>query len=287
MKAFFNNKDTVSGFGADAIFCDCLGLVPALARGTALGSANVSWDCSWGRGCPCRTVVWKARLQGTPAPGCCVARTRFWLWLKVVAGALCVSVAEAVWVITVDSQRPNFWVSGAAKADGGELRLVFRGTAGNGDWCCCAAGWSSGKGVWNTGKKVCGPLRDESGAKSAGWMKDPPLLMLEHWSVPTSGMTGEGTEEAISPSLMFPDGSVLGSEPVGRTGDWQKKKKKRTDSDVTSSKLQIFALMFKPYISTMRLLVLPYLRRMTAAVCCSWTDSRHRREISTGTTRCE
>lgn len=49
----------------------------------------------------------------------------------------------------------------------------------------------------------------------------------------------------------------------------RKKKKKRTDSDVTSSKLQIFALMFKPHISTMRLLVLPYLRRMTAAVCCS------------------
>jgi len=68
---------------------------------------------------------------------------------------------------------------------------------------------------------------------------------------------------------MFPDGSVLGSEPVGRTGYCQKRNKKRTDSDVTSSKLQIFALMFKPYISTMRLLVLPYLRRMTAAVCCS------------------
>lgn len=45
--------------------------------------------------------------------------------------------------------------------------------------------------------------------------------MLEHWSVPTSGMTGAGTEEAISPSLMFPDGSVLGKEPDGRTGDWE------------------------------------------------------------------
>lgn len=224
MKAIFNNKDTESGFGAGTIFCDCLGLVPALARGTALGSANVSWDCSWGQGCPCRTVVWKARLQGTPAPGCCIARTRFWLWLKVVAGALWVNVAEAVWVITVDSQRPNFWVSGAANEAGGELKLEFRGTAGNGDWCCCVAGWSSGKGVWNTGIKVCGPLRDESGVKSAGWMKDPPLLMLEHWSVPTSGMTGAGTEEAISPSLMFPAGSVLGNEPDGRTGDWQKRK---------------------------------------------------------------
>lgn len=79
-------------------------------------------------------------LQGTPAPGCCVARTRFWLWLKVVAGALWVSVAEAVWVITVDSERPNFWVSGAAKGAGGELKLEFRGTAGNGDCCCCVAG---------------------------------------------------------------------------------------------------------------------------------------------------
>lgn len=96
MKAFFTNKDTVSSFGAGTIFCDCLGLVPALARGTGLGSANVSWDCSWGRGCPCTTAVWKARLQGTPAPGCCVARTTLWLWLKVVAGALWVSVAEAV-----------------------------------------------------------------------------------------------------------------------------------------------------------------------------------------------
>lgn len=98
MKAFFTNKDTVSSFGAGTIFCDCLGLVPALAKGTGLGSANVSWDCSWGRGCPCTTAVWKARLQGTPAPGCCVASTRLWLWLwlKVVAGALWVSVAEAV-----------------------------------------------------------------------------------------------------------------------------------------------------------------------------------------------
>lgn len=57
MKAFFTNKDTVSSFGAGTIFCDCLGLVPALARGTGLGSANVSWDCSWGRGCPCTTTV--------------------------------------------------------------------------------------------------------------------------------------------------------------------------------------------------------------------------------------
>lgn len=51
-----------------------------------------------------------------------------------------VNVAEAVWVITVDSQRPDFGASGAANAAGEELKLEFRGTAGNGAGCCCVAG---------------------------------------------------------------------------------------------------------------------------------------------------
>lgn len=121
--------------------------------------------------------------------------------------------------MTVDSQRPNLGVSGAAKAAGAGLRLELSGTVGSGDWCCALVGCSSGRGVGNTDIKVCGPLRDESGGKSAGWMKDPSLLMLEHWSATTSGMTGAGTEEGIRPSLMFPAGSVLGNEPDGRTGD--------------------------------------------------------------------
>lgn len=58
----------------------------------------------------------------------------------MVAGALWVNVAEAVWVITVDSQRPDFGASGAANAAGEELKLEFRGTAGNGAGCCCVAG---------------------------------------------------------------------------------------------------------------------------------------------------
>lgn len=60
--------------------------------------------------------------------------------------------------------------------------------------------------------------------KSGGWMKDPSLLMLEHWSVSTLGMTGAGTGEAISPSPRVPAGSGLGNEPDGRTGDWQRGK---------------------------------------------------------------
>lgn len=224
MKAFFSTKDTVSGFGAGTIFCGCLGLVPAFARGTALGSAKVSWGCSWGWGCPDMTVVCKARLQGTPPPDCCVARTRFWLWLKVVAGALWVCVAEAVWVITVDLQRPNFWVSGAMKAESWEFKPASRGTAGKGVWCGEAEGWSSGIEVWNTRTNDGWPLRDESELKSAGWMKDPPPLMPEHWSAPTSGMTEAGTDEAISSSLRFPAGCALGKEPEGRTGDWWEKK---------------------------------------------------------------
>lgn len=122
-------------------------------------------------------------------------------------------------MMTEDSQRPNLGVSGAAKAAGAGLRLELSGTAGSGGGCWALWGCSSGSGAWNTDMKVCGPLRDESGGKSAGWMKDPPLLMLEHWSATTSGMTGAGTEEGISPSLMLPAGSVLGSEPDGRTGD--------------------------------------------------------------------
>lgn len=122
--------------------------------------------------------------------------------------------------MTEDSQR-NLAVSGAAKAAGAGLGLELSGTAGSGDCCWPLVGCSSGSGGWNTDIKVCGPLRDESGGKSAGWMKDPPLLMLEHWSATTSGMTGAGTEEGISPSLMLSAGSVLGKEPDGRTGDWE------------------------------------------------------------------
>lgn len=121
-------------------------------------------------------------------------------------------------MMTEDSQR-NLGVSGAAKAAGAGLGLELSGTAGSGDCCWALAGCSSGSGGWNTDIKVCGPPRDESGGKSGGWMKDPPLLMLEHWSATTSGMTGAGTEEGISSSLMLSAGSVLGNEPDGRTGD--------------------------------------------------------------------
>lgn len=83
MKAFFNTKDTVSGFGAGTIFCGFLGLVPVAALG-----------CS--RGCPGDMAFWRATVHGKLPTDGWVPRRLVWLWLKAVAGTLCVGVEEAV-----------------------------------------------------------------------------------------------------------------------------------------------------------------------------------------------
>lgn len=97
--------------------------------------------------------------------------TRPWLWLKVVAEASWVRVAEAVWVMTgVDLLTPaNF--CGCRKAGGVE---AFRAEAG-GETRGSAVGTGAGAGpgeskvIVKTGRKGWGTLSGGSeGPKSAG-----------------------------------------------------------------------------------------------------------------------
>lgn len=97
--------------------------------------------------------------------------TRPWLWLKVVAEASWVRVAEAVWVITgVDLLTPgNF--CGDRKAGGAEgLRVEAGGeTKGSGAGTGAGAGPGESKVIVRTGRKGCGTLSGGSeGPKSAG-----------------------------------------------------------------------------------------------------------------------
>lgn len=97
--------------------------------------------------------------------------TRPWFWLKVVAEASLVRVAEAVWVMTgVDLLTPaNF--CGCKKAGGvGEFRAVAGGgTKGKAVWTGAGAGPGESKVMVKTGRKGCGTLGGGSeGPKSAG-----------------------------------------------------------------------------------------------------------------------
>ena len=97
--------------------------------------------------------------------------TRPWFWLKVVAEASWVRVAEAVWVITgVDLLTPaNF--CGYRKAGGvGGFRVgAGEGTKGNAVGTGAGAGPGESKVIVKTGRKGCGTLSGGSeGPKSAG-----------------------------------------------------------------------------------------------------------------------
>lgn len=90
--------------------------------------------------------------------------TRPWLWLKVVAEASWVRVAEAVWVMTgVDLLTPaNF--CGCRKAGGvGEFIVgAGEGTKGNAVGTGAGAGPGESKVIVKTGRKGCGTLNGGS-----------------------------------------------------------------------------------------------------------------------------
>lgn len=118
-----------------------------------------------------------ARPQGdTEGVGWWVVMTRPWLWLKVVAGASWVRVAEAVCVMTEgDLLAPaNF---GCRKAGGARgLKAVAGGGAnGRAGEAGAGAGLGDSKGMVNTGRKGWGTLRGcAEGPKSVGWIKGSP-----------------------------------------------------------------------------------------------------------------
>lgn len=97
--------------------------------------------------------------------------TRPWLWLKVVAEASWVRVAEAVWVMTgLDLLTPaNVCVCRKAGGVGG-LRVGAGGeTKGNAVWTGAGAGPGESKVIVKTGRKGCGTLNGGSEEpKSAG-----------------------------------------------------------------------------------------------------------------------
>lgn len=103
--------------------------------------------------------------------------SRPWLWLKVVAKASWVTVAEAVWVMTEgDLLTPaNFW--GCRKVDGAGGFRAGAGEATNGKAGAAGAGAGLGEstGIVKMGRKGWGTLSGGAeGPKSVGWIKGSP-----------------------------------------------------------------------------------------------------------------
>lgn len=100
--------------------------------------------------------------------------TRPWLWLKVVAEASCVRVAEAVWVMTTGDLLTPGNFCGCRKAGGvGGFRAVGGGgTTGPAGEAGAGAGLGESTGMVNTGRNGCGTLSGGAeGLKSTGWIK--------------------------------------------------------------------------------------------------------------------
>lgn len=103
--------------------------------------------------------------------------TRPWLWLKVVAEASCVRVAEAVWVMTTGGLLTPANFCGCRKAGGvGGLRAVAGGgTNGTAGEAGAGVGLGESVGMVKTGRNGWGTLRGGAeGPKSAGWIKGSP-----------------------------------------------------------------------------------------------------------------
>lgn len=152
MQAFFNTTDTDSGLGAGTILGGCLGLPPVKETGLGCTKVKQGWG---GPAVGGRVAGGSARPQGdTEGVGWWVVMTRPWLWLKVVADASCVRVAEAVCVMTEgDLLAPaNF---GCRKVGGAEgLKAVAGGGAkGRAGEVGAGAGLGDSKGMVNTGRK--------------------------------------------------------------------------------------------------------------------------------------
>lgn len=103
--------------------------------------------------------------------------TRPWLWLKVVAGASCVRVAEAVCVMTTGALLTPANFCGCTKAGGvvGLRAAAGGGAKGTAGGAGAGAGLGESMGTLNMGRKGCGALRGAAaGLKSAGCMKGSP-----------------------------------------------------------------------------------------------------------------
>lgn len=144
---------------------------------------------------------------------------RPWLWLKVVAEASWVRVAEAVWVMT-EGDLPtsaNFW--GCRKVEGvGGFRAVAgggpNGKTGEGGG---GAGLGESKGTVNTGRKGWGPLRGGAeGPRSAGWMKGSPGWGGCSQPCPLVGSRAEAAGGAMKLSGRLAVGRAVGRAVVCR-----------------------------------------------------------------------
>lgn len=153
MQAFFNTTDTDSGLGAGTILGGCLGLPPVKETGLGCTKVKQGWG---GPAVGGRVTGGSARPQGdTEGVGWWVVMTRPWLWLKVVADASWVRVAEAVCVMTEgDLLAPaNF---GCRKVDGAEGLKAGAGgggAKGRAGEAGAGAGLGDSKGMVNTGRK--------------------------------------------------------------------------------------------------------------------------------------
>lgn len=126
MQAFFSTKDTGSGLGAGTILGGCLGLPPVKDTGLGCTKVKRGWGGPTAGG---RVTGDRARPQGeSEGVGWRVVMTSPWLWLKVVAEASCVRVAEAVWVMTAGDLLTPANFCGCRKAGGvGGFRAVAGG----------------------------------------------------------------------------------------------------------------------------------------------------------------
>ena len=140
---------------------------------------------------------------------------RPWLWLKVVAEASWVRVAEAVWVMTGGDLLTSANFCGCRKAGGvGGFRAVAGGGP-NGKTGEAGAGTGLGdsKGMVNTGRKGWGTLSGGAeGPKSAGWRKGSP-----GWEVCSQPCPRVGSRAVAAGGAMKPSGRLaVGRVVVGR-----------------------------------------------------------------------
>lgn len=175
MQAFFNTKGICSGLGAGTILGGCLGLPPDIDTDLGCTKVKRGWGGPTVGG---RVTGDSVRPQeDTEGLGWWVVITRPWLWLKVVAEASWVRVAEAVWVMTEgDLLTPaNFCGCRKAGGVGGVRAVAGGGTKGKGGDTGTGAGLGESSGTVNRGRKGCGTLSGGAeGPKSAGWIKGSP-----------------------------------------------------------------------------------------------------------------
>lgn len=138
-----------------------------------------------------------------------------WLWLKVVAEASWVRVAEAVWVMTEGDLLTSANFCGCRKAGGvGGLRAV----AGGGPKCKAGdtgagAGLGESNGMVNTGRKDWGTVSGGAeGPNSAGWTKGSP-----GWEVCSQPCPFVGSRAVTTGGAMKLSGRLeVGRAVVGR-----------------------------------------------------------------------